>query len=397
MKSRIATPLGKTTVILGAGATRGNSMHRDPDWPLPPLNTDFFTQIQRIKNDKHQAYVSQLIRSCHKSFGTGWSLTMEDYFNHIWYGPYFGARRDTGSFRIPRMKKGNLVFTRRTIPYILLFKQVLLAVLEESLFGLHSQDCMSKTCSYHDALAAHAEPQDSFISFNYDCVIDSSLTKNCEFWNPTKSYGMDCQNDDGLKFWAGRNSDLRNNKLVFLYKLHGSINWRKEATDEVHLLQRPYTRQAGNRNFYIVPPSFGKEFHVRRVLWKIWRSASYRLATSDSVIVLGYSMPASDTMAIELFRSRMNHENSETPSPHPLRYLIIADPSRSIRHHVINIFKKSIGENTRVLVFDGIREAKEYLFDSSFPVRDSKDFLSKKIKRHLYNKQLLQQLGRVDS
>jgi hypothetical protein len=75
MKSKSGQSFGRTAIILGAGATRASTLRPDgSDRPLPPLDRDFFTQLQRLKNPKHQGYVNSLIEFVYNEFGSGWSL-----------------------------------------------------------------------------------------------------------------------------------------------------------------------------------------------------------------------------------------------------------------------------------------------------------------------------------
>jgi hypothetical protein len=46
-----------TVYVFGAGATRGASFVRPTSPCKPPLDADFYTQLQRITNGKHQDLV----------------------------------------------------------------------------------------------------------------------------------------------------------------------------------------------------------------------------------------------------------------------------------------------------------------------------------------------------
>jgi hypothetical protein len=49
--------------VLGAGATRGASFVEPAGNPcLPPLDTDFYAQLQRIKNKKHHEMMKGVIQ-----------------------------------------------------------------------------------------------------------------------------------------------------------------------------------------------------------------------------------------------------------------------------------------------------------------------------------------------
>ncbi len=67
--------------VLGAGATRGCSFVNACENPcLPPLDSDFFTQLQRVKNPKHQKLIKQVVEDVVTLFGTNFSASLETVF-----------------------------------------------------------------------------------------------------------------------------------------------------------------------------------------------------------------------------------------------------------------------------------------------------------------------------
>ena len=74
-----------TVFVLGAGATRGASFV-GPNSPCkPPLDADFYTQLQRITNGKHQGLVKAVTADAVSLFGTNFRLTLETMFTTIEY------------------------------------------------------------------------------------------------------------------------------------------------------------------------------------------------------------------------------------------------------------------------------------------------------------------------
>ena len=70
--------------VLGAGATRGASFVKPADNPcLPPLDLDFYAQLQRIKNVKHQKTVRDVIKDTVELFGVNFQVTMETVFTTL--------------------------------------------------------------------------------------------------------------------------------------------------------------------------------------------------------------------------------------------------------------------------------------------------------------------------
>ena len=69
-------------MVPGAGASRGASTSVGRLCQLP-LNADFFTQLQRIANPKHQKKVVSIVGDMVGLFGPSFSLTMEEYFTQL--------------------------------------------------------------------------------------------------------------------------------------------------------------------------------------------------------------------------------------------------------------------------------------------------------------------------
>jgi hypothetical protein len=70
--------------VLGAGATRGASFVKPDKNPcLPPLDADFYAQLQRIRNRKHIETVQQVIEDTVELFGVNFQVTMEMVFTTL--------------------------------------------------------------------------------------------------------------------------------------------------------------------------------------------------------------------------------------------------------------------------------------------------------------------------
>jgi hypothetical protein len=70
--------------VLGAGATRGASFV-DPSKNacLPPLDTDFYAQLQRIRTKKHERIIKNVIQDTVDLFGVNFNVTMETVFTTL--------------------------------------------------------------------------------------------------------------------------------------------------------------------------------------------------------------------------------------------------------------------------------------------------------------------------
>lgn len=70
--------------VFGAGATRGCSFVQPTKSPcIPPLDRDFFTQLQRVSNQKHQKLVRAVMQDVVELFGPNFDFTMETVFTTL--------------------------------------------------------------------------------------------------------------------------------------------------------------------------------------------------------------------------------------------------------------------------------------------------------------------------
>src|SRR3989442_8454972 len=156
--------------IFGAGATRGCSFV-DPakDPCLPPLDADFFTQLQRVQNPKHQPLIEGVMRDVVELFGQNFDVTMETVFSTLEHT--LRMLSTTGESRDFRRKE--LAAKRNRL------QQAIAVVMEDSLTERAKGGASSQTprsCTYHERFVRRAlSPADVLVTFNYDCVLDYSL------------------------------------------------------------------------------------------------------------------------------------------------------------------------------------------------------------------------------
>ena len=261
--------------VLGAGATRGCSFvdaRRDPC--LPPLDGDFFTQLQRVRNDKHQPLIQRVTHDVVELFGLNFEATMETVFTTLEHTIRMldttGENRD---FKVKDLKekRDRLV-------------QAIAVVLEDSLAQKddegHSR-LTPRSCDHHVRLVANIlEAGDDLITFNYDCVVDFALKGHGDGkWNARHGYGFNLgargKRLDGDDFWQPARPAART-RTAHLYKLHGSLHFDVTGSpgkEKVHLKQRPYTKQHGKMRFTIIPPEWHKAYDAG-VFAKLWQDAA---------------------------------------------------------------------------------------------------------------------------
>ncbi len=171
---------GSRVVVLGAGATRG------ADFPSnfqpgcsPPLNKDFFTQLQRAAGTKYRDLVKQVIQDVVDLFGSNFSLTLEDYFTQL---EFLDAALDIAPQTAGKLSTAELRRKRDRLMH------AVSAVLEMS------TDVAIRTspgCGLHRRLVDGLSARDTVISFNYDCVMDHALRQHGDGkWSAVYGYAF---------------------------------------------------------------------------------------------------------------------------------------------------------------------------------------------------------------
>jgi hypothetical protein len=139
----------------------------------------------------------------------------------------------------------------------------------------------------------------SFISFNYDIILDNALEKLRESNGLYVDYGVDFRN---LEDWTPPIPG----ESISLLKLHGSLNWllcptcnsikitpRKKGVlgiwTNFELCERDHTRQRP----LLIAPTWVK-LYDNPWLVQVWTKAESILRQSEKVVFIGYSLPDSD-------------------------------------------------------------------------------------------------------
>lgn len=336
--------------VFGAGATRGASFVNPQKFPcIPPLDRDFFTQLQRIANPKHQKLVHDVMRDVVDLFGANFDSTMETVFTTLEHT--IRMIKTTGETR--DLKSADLQSKRHNL------EQAIAAVLEESLTTKKgtSSSHNPRVCRDHQQFVSKIlKPKDTMISFNYDCLLDFALKNRGDGkWNAHYGYGFNLGSGgtalSGDKFWDPRAPATKDDTVHF-FKLHGSLHFRvtdlESDVSAVKLKERPYTKQGGqSQKFTIIPPESHKEYD-KGVFGTLWSKASDAIYRSDHIVLIGYSMPATDLHSSTLFRTSVRGGK--------LKSLVVVNPDRDARRRIRTVFQRGISSKTRVLSFDHFPE-----------------------------------------
>jgi hypothetical protein len=331
--------------VFGAGATRGASFVNSSKNPcLPPLDGDFFTQLQRIQNSKHNATVQSVVEDTTDLFGVNFRTTMETLFTTLEHT----ARmvETTGESR--DFKKGDLEAKKERL------KQAIAATLEESLCagGRHGVEC-----KHHAALVRDMKASDELISFNYDCLLDETLKNHGKSkWDARYGYGFLLKGRGALtgdQHWQPSTPAGSKEASCHLYKLHGSLHFQVKGRQgdlsfhDVKLKDRPYTKQNSKLHFTIIPPESNKSYD-RGVFKRLWKLAGQSLHRAKTLVIIGYSFPPTDSHANALFRISVKKAGLDN--------LVIVNPDREARRRTRDVLSRGLGGSTRVHVFDYLSE-----------------------------------------
>jgi hypothetical protein len=344
--------MSKTVFVLGAGATRGCSFVGEIKRKgrcLPPLDTDFFTQLQRVSSVVHAPRLNRLIKGLVEWFGPNYHLGMEQVFCHLEHAERMlkHLRKEAGSdYQHVVELKRDLI---QSIAIIL--GEALTEVKDggKGSYKLHE-------CEFHDKLVKDlTDLGDAFITFNYDCVLDDSLRRNgAGKWNPHYGYvmklGAKGKGITGDEFWTPEASvQPGRDKTIKVHKIHGSLHFHELKTG-LKLKPRPYGNPraaSGDMNFSIIPPESSKSYDKGR-FGGTMQNAYRSLRDASRIVVIGYSLPPSDQHAESLLRFGVKKK--------ALDAIVIVNPDNFSRRRIRTALQAGLKDSTRVLSFDYLEE-----------------------------------------
>ncbi len=317
-------------ILLGAGATLGSIF--PPGFTpecRPPLNADFFTQLQRITS-KHQKLIRQVMSDVVGLFGSNFSLTLEEYFTQLEFlaeavelTPAKGGAFSTSDLRTKRER----------------LMGALAAVLEMS-----TDVAVRKGggCELHERLVGELEAKDTVITFNYDCVLDHALRRHgAGKWGTRYGYTIPTEytieNEDA---WDADPPASASTKSIHLLKMHGSLNWQVSDSEQHIKMKRRLHRTNGIPQFTVIPPVWNKRAMDQDLFRIVWRNAERAIRNARHIAVVGFSFTPTDLGVQSLFRVALAKSNLKT--------LVIANPSQTDRGHVRAVFAKALEGNVMV-------------------------------------------------
>lgn len=186
-----------------------------------------------------------------------------------------------------------------------------------SLIALNIKENKNIFPNYHGRLLERLKRENyllktSFISLNYDIIIDNRLTELYPDYH--LDYGIDFINYEEAD-QAKRNSTYyeedywtRSNpeKAIKLFKLHGSLNWlycpvclkirltpKEKSGSRIMIMPQKCEICSGSLTYIIIPPTFFKVMS-NHYLRQVWFDAEKSLENIKKINFCGYSFPDAD-------------------------------------------------------------------------------------------------------
>lgn len=335
----------KAVVILGAGASRGAQCFKNSLLPAP-LDTDFFSLMEHVQH--HDDSLRDLLSFVKSEFGENAFLRMEELFTQLEalseFHEHLKIKRGP---KIVRYQKQLDNFVANVACF---FRYIFFDATNSQL----------RTCKYHDRLAEVLHAEDAIVTFNYDCLIDDALRRKAgRTWNPSQSYGIELA-DKATTDWRPNTSLGRPvKKPIALLKLHGSLNWdRSRGNDQASLFLRldPYDNKK-RMPAEVVPPVWDKTISKDPVLKEIWKEARRILPTGPILIVVGYSVPATDLLSQALIRVAA----SERATDKKMSHLIVVNPDTAARRRMVQLVQGGMNAATTVIELQNMSELHKLL------------------------------------
>lgn len=186
-----------------------------------------------------------------------------------------------------------------------------------SLIALTIKEKLIEFPNYHSRLLERLKREydllkTSFISLNYDIIIDNRLTELYPEYH--LDYGIDFINyeesDEAKRnrtyneddYWSRPNPE----KAIKLFKLHGSLNWlycpvclnmrltpKEKSGSRIMIMPQKCDVCSGSLTYIIIPPTFFKVMS-NHYLRQVWFDAEKSLRNIKKIYFCGYSFPDAD-------------------------------------------------------------------------------------------------------
>lgn len=290
-----------TVFVLGAGFTKAFL----PDAPLMVDTYDIGKVLAKFKNFERANTILNL--ECDENSEK--KINIERLLTRIEEGTPYDSEREKDELRVLSSE----------------IKQVFLKKITEAKKAVKHQGELHNFANYC------IKNKINCITFNYDDVLDETLTDNTMegTWNPNNGYGFFCQSSKDIANIA-HYADTRPSVLTLL-KLHGSMNWyikrgynRPYPLDAIIHYERwypnkpisPYSasilpseiKQHLEPDPLIIPPILSKSTLTEQPIFRLlWSKAYEELKSATKVVFIGYSLPLTDLATTFLMREALQN------------------------------------------------------------------------------------------
>jgi hypothetical protein len=203
----------------------------------------------------------------------------------------------------------------------------------------------------------------TFISFNYDLLLESSLRE----WNIPYRYeglhGFEISGAETPPRYDDSARSIEQNAVeensVSILKLHGSLNWAatvipvpvRQILVKIYGGQVPMdVLRSGQIDLLLAPPIWDKgTARIGHPLSGIWSSAIKKLQTATRIIVIGYSLPSADAHFRYLMAAGLQHNIS-------LKEIVFVNPDlaenrpqrEELETRIYSVFKNDLNQKGMV-------------------------------------------------
>jgi len=284
-------------IFLGAGASHSEGVSIQAH-----LFKDFFITYANVNNGK----INKIKQNIQNFFSTffGFDLQLSEQVNKDF--PTF--EEVLGILDLSIQKNEGF----RNFQYVSKIREDLI-----TLIALTIEKKLSAVPNYHNILLRRLKRENellktSFISLNYDIIIDNRLTEQYPEYH--LDYGIDFINYEEAEqakkngiynaedYWIRPNPK----KAIKLFKLHGSFNWlycpvclnikltpKEKSVSKIMIMPQKCDVCSGSLTYIIIPPSYFKVMS-NHYLRQVWFEAEKSLRDIKKIYFCGYSFPDAD-------------------------------------------------------------------------------------------------------
>jgi hypothetical protein len=192
--------------------------------------------------------------------------------------------------------------------------------------------------------------KNTVITFNYDTLLENALFE----LNYPFNYGLSTETADYQPSSRINVYSIAKRESLPIYKLHGSVNWSPGSmpNDRIKIYGTYSNVREIDDDVLLVPPTWRKVFGGH--LTEVWEKAIKALETATRIIIIGFSMPSTDTHFKYLLAAGLQNNIS-------LRKFLFVNPGlrgeekeqKQLRDNLFNILRSELEER-------GIVQLKEF-------------------------------------